>query len=229
MCIGIKAAALPHFQLAAPQAAVVHIGASVIIYENGRVDAVAAGHIVIFRSEGTGGVIGNRNADAEDTVLVACREVEVILSVLVRGIGSPHLLADPGDILHVQGTTVVHTGRIHTVHGQDVVVFHAVLIAIVIVLAVVGNVMGGVYVDFAIEDVGGRIRGKDMGDQRLALFTHEEALLFELLRLLYNKAPGKESGTDKFIQKRHGLYQLKIKGRHEIMSRFFRQNGVPLC
>ena len=37
--------------------------------------------------------------------------------------------------------------------------------------------MGRIYVDFAIENVGGRIRGKDMGDQRPALFTHEEALL----------------------------------------------------
>ena len=92
------------------------------------------------------------------------------------------------------------------------VVFHAVLIAIVIVLAVVGNVMGGVYVDFAIEDVGGRIRGKDMGDQRLALFTHEEALLFGLLRLLYNKAPGKESSTDNLVRKMDRLYSVETKG-----------------
>ena len=83
--------------------------------------------------------------------------------------------------------------------------------------------------ELILEDVSGRIRGKNMGDQRLALFTHEEALLFGLLRLLYNKAPGKESSTDNLVRKIHRVYQLKQKKKHEIMSRFFRQNGVPLC
>ena len=83
------------------------------------------------------------------------------------------------------------------------VVLHAVFIAVVIILTVMGNVMGGVHIDFTVEDVGGRIRCENVGNQRLALFTHgDKALLYELMELLYNEAIRKESSTDKFVRKR---------------------------
>ena len=170
--IGVKASALPHFQLAAPQAAVVDIGTAVIIYEYGRVNAVASGNVIIFRFEGTGRIIRHGDAETEDAVLVTGGEIQVIFSVLAGGIRSPHLLADPGDILHVQGAAVIHAGRVQTVHGQNVVVFHPVFITVVVVLTVMGNIVGRVDIDLSIKNMGGRIRGKDVGDQGPALLTH---------------------------------------------------------
>lgn len=170
--VGVKASALPHFQLAAPQAAVVDIGAAVIIHEHGGVNAVASGNVIVFRLEGTGRIIRHGYAEAEDAVLVTGREIQVILAVFVSGVRSPHLLADPWNILHVQGAAVIHAGSVQAVHGQDVVVFHPVFITVVVVFSVMGNVVGGVDIDLSIKYMGGRIRSKDMGDQGAALLTH---------------------------------------------------------
>ena len=72
---------------------------------------------------------------------------------------------------------MIHTGSVRVIHGQDVIVFHEVLITVVIILTIVGNVMGRVNIDLSVKDMGGRIRGKDMGDQGPALLAHNSALL----------------------------------------------------
>nr|AHF23851.1 hypothetical protein [uncultured bacterium Contig15] len=74
-------------------------------------------------------------------------------------------------------TAVIHAGGIRVIHGQDVVIFHEILIAVVIILAFMRDIMGRINVDLSVEDMGGRIRSKDMGYQRPALLAHNSALL----------------------------------------------------
>ena len=168
----IERAALPHLQLAAPQPAVVHISPAVVIHEHGGVDAVTAGDIIRFSRERTGGIVRYSDADPENAVFVPGREIQVIFSILVRRVRRPHLLADPGHVLHMKGAAVIHAGRVRVIHGKDVIVLHAVLVTVVVILAVVGDIVGRIHVDLPVENMGGGIRCKDMGDQRPALLAH---------------------------------------------------------
>jgi hypothetical protein len=88
----------------------------------------------------------------------------------------------------MQGTAVVHAGSIHAVHGKDVIILHAVLITVIVVLTVMGNIMGGIDVNLSVENMSGRIRCKNMGDQWPALFTHEDSSFpYDRLDSLYNE------------------------------------------
>ena len=115
--VRIKGTALPHFKLAAPEPAVVHISAAVIVHKNSRVNAAASGNVILFRGERPRGVVRNRDAQAENPVMIPCREIQVVFSVLEGRVRRPHLFAYPGDILHVQGASMIHTVRLRTVHG----------------------------------------------------------------------------------------------------------------
>ena len=150
---GIEAAGLPHFKLPAPKPAVDDIAPPVIIAEHSRIDAVASGNIILFRREGTRGIVGNRDTQAENTVMVTGREVKVILSVFACGVRRPHLFADPGDVFHVQSASVIHAGRVRPVHGQDMVVLHHVFAAVVVILTVMGNIVGRINIDLIPENM----------------------------------------------------------------------------
>ena len=70
---------------------------------------------------------------------------------------------------------MVHAGRVGIIHGENVVILHAVFVAVVVILTVVGNIVGGINVQFTVEHMGGGIRGKNVGNQGFALFAHVNA------------------------------------------------------
>lgn len=59
------------------------------------------------------------------------------------------------------------------------VVLHQVFVAVVVVLAVVGDIMGGIDLDPPAEHMGSRVRSENMTDQRLAFFAHGDASCME--------------------------------------------------
>lgn len=143
-------------QLAAPQAAKVQVGLPVAVDEGRGVDAEATADGVRVRHEWTLGRVGHGDANAEDGVLVARGEVEVVLSVLAGGVGGPELLGNPGDVLGLEHDAVVDygVGGVQGRGAEDVVVSHVVLVAIVIELDAGVTVVRGVDVDAVVEDVG---------------------------------------------------------------------------
>lgn len=156
-------------ELAAPDAAEVEVGLAVVVDEGGRVDAVGTLNGLRVRGEGPLGAGALRDADAEDTVLVAGGEVEVVLAVLGGGVGGPELLGDPGDVLGAEDDAVVCHGAgggVEGGEGEDVVVGHVVLVAIVVVLGAGVTVVGWVDVDTAVEDVGRGVGCEGAGDER---------------------------------------------------------------
>lgn len=165
-------ALLVALQLTSPQSTKVEIRLTVIIHKGRRVDAIAPLDRLGIRRERALGLIAHRDADAEDALLVAGREVEIILSILLRGVGRPHLLGDPGDVLGAEDDAVVGDGAGGAEGGgaEDVVVGHVVLVAIVVELDVGFAVVGGVDVDLVVEDVGGGVGRVDVCDERRHLF-----------------------------------------------------------
>lgn len=131
----------PALELAAPDASEIEIGLSVVVDETTGVDAVASRKGIFVWGEWTFGGITHGNADAENTFFVSCGEVEVVFSVLGAGVWGPELFGDPGDGRSGEDDAVVGYGAGDGGHREDVVVFHGVLIAIVVVLDVGGNVM----------------------------------------------------------------------------------------
>ena len=79
--IAPEGTALPHFQLAAPQAAVVDIAAAVVIHQYGRIDAVTARNIVLLRGERAGGIIGPAGFAAMCVVIAAAFAISIVLYV----------------------------------------------------------------------------------------------------------------------------------------------------
>lgn len=120
-----------------------------------------------LRRERPGRGVCDGDADAEDAFLVARREVEVVLPVLGGGVGRPQLLGHPGHVGGLEGDAVVSRGSAGGVQREDVVVVHVVLVAIVVELDVGLPVVRGVDVELSLEDVGGRVRGVDVGDERI--------------------------------------------------------------
>ncbi len=94
------------------------------------------------------------------------REIQVILAVFVRCIRCPHLPAGPGDILNVQGYTMNSDFTTDAIHGQHVVIFHIKMSSFVILSRVGLDVVRRINVDPAIENVGRRVGGEDMRNQR---------------------------------------------------------------
>ena len=164
---GVELARHPALQLAAPDPAKVEIRLPVVVDKGRGIDAVAAGNGLGVRDERALGLVTLRDANAEDALLVARREVEEVFPVLVGGVWRPHLLRDPGDVGGFEGDAVIGHGPAHGVHRDDVVVVHVVLVAIVVVGLGGFDIVRGVDVESAVEDVGGGIRGVDVSDERL--------------------------------------------------------------
>jgi hypothetical protein len=168
--IAVEFATSPALQLAAPDAAEVEVCLAVVVYEAGRVDAVAAGDVVLVGLEGAFGLVGDGDTDPEDAFPVSGREVEVKLAVLFGGIGSPELFVDPWDVLGFQCDAVVGDGAFDIGHGEDMVVGHVVLVAIVVVLDVGLTVVGWIDVELAVEDVGTWVGCEEVGHDGTGVF-----------------------------------------------------------
>ncbi|TLD22168.1 hypothetical protein PspLS_08025 [Pyricularia sp. CBS 133598] len=162
-------ALLVALQLATPQAAKVDVRLllGVVVDEDGRVDAEGALDGLRVRGKGPLGLVGDGDADAEYPLLVAGGEVEVVLAVAGGGVGGPQLFGHPGDVLGAEGQAVVHDGlgRVEAVGGEDVVVGHVVLVAVVVELDVGLAVVRRVDVDLVVEDVGRRVGRVEVGYQ----------------------------------------------------------------
>ncbi|KAL1954283.1 hypothetical protein VTO42DRAFT_1425 [Malbranchea cinnamomea] len=164
---GVERARRPALELSAPDPAKVQVGLAVVVDKACRIDAVAARDGLRVWRERTLGTIALCDADAEDALLVARREVQKVLPVLGGGVGRPHLLRHPGDVCGLEGHAVVGHGPAHGVHGQDVVVVHVVLVSIVVVGLGGFDVVRRVDVESAVEDVGGRVRSVDVSNEGL--------------------------------------------------------------
>jgi len=164
--VALELACSPALQLPAPDSAKVEVCLAVVVDKAGRVDAVAAGDVAGVGLEGTFGLVGHGYADSEDPFLVSGRVVEVVFAVLLGGVGSPELFVDPGDVFGFERDAVVGHGTFDVWHGEDVVVVHVVLVAIVVVLDVGLTIVGWVDVELAVEDVCAWIGCEEVGHDR---------------------------------------------------------------
>lgn len=131
-CVEGRARHVPALQLPAPQAAEVQVRLAVRVDEAGRVDRVAAGDVGLVGREGPRGRGRLGHADAEDPLLVARREVQVVFPVRGRGVGRPQLLRHPRHGAGGEGHAVVGHGPAGRGERQDVVVGHVILVAVVV-------------------------------------------------------------------------------------------------
>ena len=102
-------------------------------------------------------------------------EVVFIGSGVVGGVGGPELLGGPGDGGVGEGDAVVGRGfggRGEVVgveggrgEGDDVVVYHVILVAVVVELDVGFTVVRGVDIDGVVEDMGRGVGGVDVLDE----------------------------------------------------------------
>lgn len=175
--VAIERASGPALQLTTPDTAEVEVGLAILVDEAGRVDAVTALDGLGISLEGALGLVTLSDTNAEDTVMVACGEVQVVFAVLGGGVGCPQLLRCPGDVLHLQSDAMVSHLAVNAGQTENVVVNHIVLVAIIVILDIGLTVMGGVDVELAIEDVGGGVRGVEMGDERLGGHLSKRFLL----------------------------------------------------
>ena len=72
----------------------------------------------------------------------------------------------------MQGLSVIYAFRINIIHCQNMIILHLILIAVVIVLPVMWDIVGWVYVYFAIIHMCRRIRCINVCNKRLSLSTH---------------------------------------------------------
>ena len=154
-------------QLAAPDAAEIHIACAIIIGEDGGIDRIAALDRLRLRLERPHRILRRCNADAEHAFLVLGREVEIISAILTRGVGCPHLAIRPRHILDVQRHWPDRYRPADLVHRQHAIVAHLEMAAKIILGGWSVDIVAGVNIDFAIPDMGGRVGGIDVLDQRL--------------------------------------------------------------
>lgn len=168
--VTVEFASPPALELAAPNAAKVEIGLAIVVDEARRVDAVAAGNVVVIRLERTLWRVGDSDTNSENTLLVSGRKVEVEFSVLLGSIRSPELLVHPWDVLCFECDAVVGDRAFDVGHGEDVVVVHVILVAIVVVLDISLPIVGRVDVQLAIEDMSAGVSCEEMGDNWAGIF-----------------------------------------------------------
>ena len=108
--VELVVAVLVALELAAPETAKVEVRLAVVVDKGRRIDAVRPLDGLRVRLEGSLGRITLCDADAEDALLVAGGEVEVVLPVLGGGVGGPELLGDPGDVVGDEDGAVVGDG-----------------------------------------------------------------------------------------------------------------------
>ena len=155
---------LPALQLAAPDAAKVQVRRAVFVDERRGVDAEAAFYGLGFWLEWSFGFVAGGYTNAEDTLLVAGREEEVVFPVLAGGIRGPELFLDPGYVILLQGYAVVCNWTTYFIHAEDVVIVHVILVAVVVILDVCLTIVRGVDIQLAIEDVGRWVGGENVCD-----------------------------------------------------------------
>jgi len=166
----LELAGSPALQLATPDTAEVEVGLAIVVDEASGVNAVAAGNVVLIGLEGTLWLVGDSDTNSEDTLLVSGREVKVVFAILLSSVGCPELLVHPWDVFCLERDAVVGDGAFHVGHGEDVVVVHVILVAIVVVLDISLPVVGRVDVELAIEDVSAGISCEEVGDDRAGVF-----------------------------------------------------------
>ncbi|MNI57588.1 hypothetical protein D3C73_1126590 [compost metagenome] len=67
---------------------------------------------------------------------------------------------------------VIHGGRAEVIQGQNMIILHGVLVAIVIIRSVMIQVMRRIDINFALEYMGRRVSCINVGHQRLlGLYT----------------------------------------------------------
>ena len=123
---------VPALELPAPEAAEVEICLTIVVDKTRRVDAVTPPDGFGVRCERSFGAVGDGDADAEDSFVVAGGEVQVIGAVFEGGVGGPELFGYPGDLVCEEGDAVVGDGAGDVGEGEDVVVGHGVLVAVVV-------------------------------------------------------------------------------------------------
>lgn len=120
-------------QLSAPEAAEVHVIVTVTVIQYGGVYAVTTAHRVGLRDEWSFGTVADGNTDTEDVVLVFQGEVHIVFSVFLGYIAVPELASRPGDVFGGEHEAVVGDFSVHrVVGGEDVIVFHVEVVAVVI-------------------------------------------------------------------------------------------------
>lgn len=119
------------------------------------------------RLKGANGIFAGGYTDAEVQLLVAGREVQEVGAVLERDIRCPHLPRGPWHLRHVQRYGTHAHRAADAVHTQHAIVAHSVLAAQVVVTDVGRNVVRGIHVNLAAEDVRGRVCSVNLTCQRL--------------------------------------------------------------
>lgn len=100
-------ALLVALELATPETTEVEVSLAIVIDEAGWVNAEAALDGLWVGGEWSLGLVANSDTNAEDAVLIAGREVEVVFAVLGRAVRSPKLLGNPRDVFGLEDDTVV--------------------------------------------------------------------------------------------------------------------------
>ena len=165
--LGDVSARRPTLQLAAPDAAKVHVALTVRVLEDRGVDAVGALDRFGLCLERTGRLVGNCGANPEDVLLVLHGKIQVVLPALLGRVRRPHLPACPRHILDIERDAVIGDRTTDRVHREHMVVAHGEVAAEIIRRNAGVDVVRGVDVDLAVEDVGRRIGGVDLRDQWL--------------------------------------------------------------
>jgi hypothetical protein len=156
-------------ELPSPEASEIHIISAVFfVFEDSGIDTVTAAYRIGLRDERTGGLISDGYADAEDVVTVFEGEIEVIAPVAISDVAIPELSPGPGDILDGEDDAMVGDGCGHgvSVDGEDVVIDHVKMIAVVVFRYAALAVVGGVDVELAVENVDGGV-GHIIGGEKI--------------------------------------------------------------
>ncbi|PAV70012.1 hypothetical protein WR25_06553 [Diploscapter pachys] len=135
--LGLVAIALPALQLATPDAAEIHVAGAVAIGEDGGVDREAAADRLGIGLERAGGV------------------------------GCPGLFRGPGDLFHVERDGVDGDRAPDPVHAEHAIIVHRILVTEIVVGDAGVDVVAGIDVESAVEDVRGWIGEIEVFDQRL--------------------------------------------------------------
>lgn len=160
-------ALLVALELTAPETTEVEVSLAIIINKTGRVDTETALDGFRVWDERSLGLVANSDTNAENVLLVASREVEVVFPVLGSAVRRPQLLGDPRNVLGPEDDAVVchFAGRRKAVDTEDMVVGHIILVAIVIELDVGLAIVRRVDVDLAIENMSRGVGGVSGGDE----------------------------------------------------------------
>lgn len=150
--ICIELSRSPALQLPTPNTSNVKISLTIIVHQHSRIDAVASRDGFSFGLKRAFRLVTLRNPNPENPLLVPSRDIEVILPILIPAVRRPKLLRSLGDIFNAKGLAVDRSLPTYLIHRQHMMVHHVVLTTIVVVRDIGPAVVGGVYVEFVVED-----------------------------------------------------------------------------